>query len=78
MKVKDLIDQERREWKRELIEYLFLQRDSEEIHKIQICPVPTEDRLIWHYTNSGSFSIRSAYHLGQQFMQRQRAEGLVG
>ena len=54
-----------------MVECLFVQRDAEEILKIPLSPAPTDDKLVCHFTKNGIFSIKSAYYLGINFMQRQ-------
>lgn len=70
MKVYHLIDQDTRRWKDGLLWSSFLPRDPEEIRKIPISPLLTEDVLIWHYEKSAKFTIRLAYHMGMDFMAR--------
>lgn len=36
--------------------------DSELILSIQLSRTGEEDILVWHYTKTGLFSVRSAYH----------------
>lgn len=60
--VKDLIQDGH--WCTELLEILFCSRDAEFIQSIPLCRDAEEDRLIWHYTPSGCFTVSSAYKLG--------------
>lgn len=38
--------------------------------KIPRSPSPSVDARIWHYEKSGHFTVRSAYHMGMNFMAR--------
>ena len=61
-------------WNKEIINHLFAARDAELIYQIPLCGGHRPDRLLWHYTPSGEFSVKSAYNLGVQFMGRCGAE----
>jgi len=62
-KVSDLIDYEQGGWKEGLIRELFLQGDAETILDIPLCSSWPRDKLIWHYTSNGRFTVQSAYQL---------------
>ncbi|KAJ8429117.1 hypothetical protein Cgig2_016948 [Carnegiea gigantea] len=47
----------------ELIRELFLPVDVDVILNIPLCPSWPQAKLMWHYTNDGTFTVRSAYHL---------------
>lgn len=68
--VRDLIDQSTRSWNTNLIDYIFVERDKEEIHKVPLFPVATENFLIWRYTKDGEFSVKTACHMGLEFLER--------
>ena len=60
--VADLIDEERMEWKMNILQQNFAPLDVEEILKIK--PYSSfEDIIAWHYERSGIFSVKSAYKL---------------
>lgn len=69
--VKDLIDAKTRSWKEEVLNSLFLPRDIDEIRSIYISSIPVDDILVWHYEHMGIFSVRSAYHMGMEFMEKE-------
>ncbi|GMN42895.1 hypothetical protein TIFTF001_012092 [Ficus carica] len=50
-------------WNRELIMQVFWQVDWDAIWSLPINSRSCDDRLVLHYQNNGSFSVRSSYHL---------------
>ncbi|KAL3846296.1 hypothetical protein ACJIZ3_003699 [Penstemon smallii] len=62
-KVNLLIDPNLGDWNQELIEEIFWPEEVELILKIPLGSLQNEDTQIWHYTSTGQFSVRSAYHL---------------
>ncbi|KAL0375713.1 UNVERIFIED_CONTAM: hypothetical protein Scaly_0688900 [Sesamum calycinum] len=63
LRVSELIDHNRKEWKIELIVELFHPLDSSLILATPIGQYDTEDRLIWHSDSKGKFTVKSAHHL---------------
>ena len=72
-KVCDLIDYARGEWKEAVIRQNFLSGDADTILSIPLCSSWPDDKLIWHYTNHGRFTVKSAYQL--QLSQRSAGGG---
>ena len=70
LKVADLILDKPRRWNKDLIAVLFQPRDADLIFQIPLCAVARADRCIWHFTKSGTFSVKSAYRVGIQFLER--------
>ena len=62
-RVSSLIEANRREWKTEVIQELFLPSEVLLIIGIPLSLRNTEDRVIWAYTPSGVYSTSSAYKL---------------
>ncbi|KAL0406172.1 UNVERIFIED_CONTAM: hypothetical protein Slati_3931100, partial [Sesamum latifolium] len=62
IRVSELIDPTCNDWDSRKIE-LFWPVDSDLILRIPLSRLGTSDLLIWHYSRSGIFSARSAYHL---------------
>ncbi|XP_035539661.1 uncharacterized protein LOC118344031 [Juglans regia] len=62
-KVDVLIDPETKRWKQDLIQDTFEVREAQLIMETPISAMATGDRIIWHGTKNGSFSVRSAYHM---------------
>ncbi|KAL0293788.1 UNVERIFIED_CONTAM: putative ribonuclease H protein [Sesamum calycinum] len=63
MCVSNLISPITREWDVETINALLWPVDREAILQIPLSISGGPDLLIWHYSNNGFFSVRSAYHL---------------
>ena len=62
-KVSSLIEADRKEWKTEVIQELFLPNEASVIMGIPLSLRSTEDRIIWAYTPSGTYSTSSTYKL---------------
>jgi len=62
-RVCELIDTTQGDWNEALIKEIFLPCDSEVILSIPLCMSWPRDKVVWHYTTNGAFSVRSAYHL---------------
>ena len=58
-----LIDQHSKTWNMHRLREFFLDFEAEVISSIPICPNLPNDRMVWHYTKSGKYSVKSAYHL---------------
>ena len=61
--VAKLIDKDGGCWREHMVRRLFLPIDAEQILRIPLCMSWPADKLIWHFTTSGNFSVKSAYHL---------------
>ena len=44
-----------------MVQSLFLAEDIETIQSIPLCPRPMEDTLIWPFTESGCYTVKSGY-----------------
>lgn len=75
LRICDLINHETRQWRDDMLEYFFIRRDQEEIRRVPLSPEVSPDILVWHYEKSGTFSVRSAYHMGMNFMGRSQERG---
>jgi len=62
-KVRDLIDYASSTWREDLIRDTFISYDAELILSLPLCDQWPHDKLIWHYTATAVFSVKSAYHL---------------
>jgi hypothetical protein len=72
-KVSCLIDQDTKNWDLRMLSELFNEEEARVISNIPLSPTSPKDRLIWQGTSNGLFSVRSAYHLGMEMLQRYRA-----
>ncbi|OMO95972.1 reverse transcriptase [Corchorus olitorius] len=63
MIVKDLIDFERICWKENVVRALFNQNEVKAIKKIPIGSEQVPDRITWHFTRDGNYSVKSGYKL---------------
>ena len=59
--VSDLIDSSTRQWNVTLIANMFNQHDVEQICSIPISRTGANDVLVWHYEESGVYSVKSGY-----------------
>ena len=50
-------------WNVDLVESIFLPVEAQTILGIPVSRFHSSDKLIWHETNNGQFTVRSAYHL---------------
>lgn len=62
-KVCELIDQDTKNWRRDLVFNVFNQFEAQQIINIPISLRLPEDKIIWHQERDGEYSVRSAYHL---------------
>jgi hypothetical protein len=61
-----LINRDTKMWDISLLHVLFRPEEVKVITNMPISPFLPPDRLIWQGTKNGSFSVRSAYHLGME------------
>ncbi|KAA3466908.1 reverse transcriptase [Gossypium australe] len=66
-KVAELINNNERDWNRELIGNTFLEAKAELILRIPLAMEPHEDLLAWNGEPPGEFLVRSSYKLLQSF-----------
>jgi hypothetical protein len=67
-RVSELIDQDTRQWKGNLVSEIFLEEEAKVTKSLPISSITTKDKLIWRCTKNGIFSVRSAYHLEMENM----------
>ncbi|KAL0439589.1 UNVERIFIED_CONTAM: hypothetical protein Slati_2441900 [Sesamum latifolium] len=61
--VSHLLDPATHDWNEHLVESLFDVPDCDAILSIPTSCVPFDDEIVWHFTKSRKFSVKSAYHL---------------
>lgn len=69
-KVAGLIDYDLMGWKVDMLNNLFSPQDADLIKSIPISIGEREDKLVWHYTKDRIFSVRNAYHLHREIVNR--------
>ena len=62
MKVNDLIDPVSNQWDAGLLQGLFSSQEVKLIMSIPLCRTYIEDKLIWPYTSSGNYIVKSGYN----------------
>ena len=62
MKVNDLIDPVLKQWDEDLLQGLFSYQEVKLITSIPLCHTYSEDKLIWPYTSSGNYTVKSSYN----------------
>lgn len=62
-RVADLSDPITQSWGKQFIEDTFWPIDREQILATPIGAITSVDRLVWHYSKDGTYSVKSAYHL---------------
>ncbi|XP_058768576.1 uncharacterized protein LOC131642328 [Vicia villosa] len=65
-RVADLIDEDLKIWKRDIIFQAFDHEEAVQIVSIPLTRGPLRDKMIWHFEKSGEYTVRSAYHLSLQ------------
>lgn len=74
-KVVKLIDQDTKWWIINLIKEVFREEEARVICQIPLSPGRQKNLFIWRGTSNGEFSIRSAYHLEEDFQSRRSGGG---
>jgi hypothetical protein len=67
VRVSSLIKREHGCWNEELINDVFEATEANVIKAIPLNPFLPPDRLLWRGTSDGVFTVRSAYHFGNEF-----------
>ncbi|XP_042958050.1 uncharacterized protein LOC122293561 [Carya illinoinensis] len=65
-KVSDLIDSDLKTWKYPFIQELLTAQEYEAVKAIPISAGGREDRMVWHFTTNGEYSVKSGYHVHRQ------------
>ncbi|CAL9017614.1 unnamed protein product [Prunus brigantina] len=75
--VKELIEPTTKQWKSAEVDRFFLASEAELIKSMAISKWGCPDKRIWHFTNHGGFTVKSAYEVAQ-FLQRNGELGRQG
>jgi len=62
LRVAKLTDRDRGAWREDMIDAVFLAVDTELIKQIPLCTVWPRGRVMWHFSTSGVFIVRTACH----------------
>lgn len=79
--VHELIDEDMRCWKNDVIDQVFLSHEAETIKGIPLSSMVSDDKLVWIGNANGKFTVRSAYylafnlHLSSQNVQGETSNG---
>uniref|UniRef100_A0A803Q6Y9 CCHC-type domain-containing protein n=1 Tax=Cannabis sativa TaxID=3483 RepID=A0A803Q6Y9_CANSA len=52
-----------RQWDTQVLEHHFGDIEIERILSIPLSPFPKEDKLIWHHSDTGFYTVKTGYHL---------------
>ena len=63
MRVKELVDQQTKQWDRGKVTTLFEEVTHQEILAIPLTQVEEEDKVVWKVNKSHDFSVKSAYQV---------------
>ena len=63
--VDNLIDPTTRSWRVSMIDYVFLPHEAKVIKSIPLSNRAVQHIQIWAYTNTGEYSVKSAYKMSQ-------------
>ena len=77
--VSALIDQDTTRWRKDVLDGIFFSFEVKNILSIPIPHYPQEDQLIWVGNKKGIFTVKSAYFLAREIIEKhERGESLVG
>lgn len=65
-RVSELIDEDTKWWKTNMIHEVFMEEEARSIWRMAISPASPCDKLVWVGTKNGEYSVRSGYHLTKE------------
>ena len=71
LKVATLIDQEKREWRNNIIDEIFKEEDVVAIKSIKLSRNMIQDKLIWRFSNNGIFNVKLVYHIASRVLGKE-------
>ncbi|XP_042944602.1 uncharacterized protein LOC122278481 [Carya illinoinensis] len=77
-KVSSLIFEDLHCWNERLVGDMFSKEEAAQICSIPLSWHGEEDRILWGFTKDGRFSVRSAYHLGNDMGRSRLGNALKG
>ena len=69
------LDEDSKEWKRDLVSQCFLPQDTDAILSIPLSVIGARDKVKWFENKNGSFTVKSAYRLAQDDQWEKEMEG---
>lgn len=63
------------QWKADLIQTICTEEEAEIVCNLPLSRYRMEDKLMWHATTTGEFTVRSAYHLKKEKHDAMQGEG---
>lgn len=69
-RVCELIDSDTNWWNIPLVDEVFNEEEARLICSMPICPRTQGDRRVWGGNKNGDYTVRSAYHLAKEIIQR--------
>ena len=75
MKFFDLIDLEIKSWDENLLHGLFIPEEVSLIKSIPLCITSVEDKLVWPFTVSGEYTVKSGYNFLAKLNLNTQASG---
>lgn len=59
----ELIEEEKKEWKTDMVKQIFNKDEPAQICNIPITKMGIKHKLIWASSKEGLFSVKSTYHM---------------
>ncbi|KAK6130344.1 hypothetical protein DH2020_035901 [Rehmannia glutinosa] len=78
LKVRDLLIPSSHEWNVDLIKRKFCTEEASIILGIPLPRHNREDQLVWHFTRSGRYSVKTGYHLARRHLYLKTEESRGG
>lgn len=70
--VRDLMTEDGRQWDQTVVRQLFFPQKTEIILRIPISQTGGKDRLVWHFSASGVYTVKSGYQVAIRIQQEKR------
>jgi hypothetical protein len=74
--VSDLINQDTKTWKEQLVKTIFHPADADHILQIKLPKASGDDYIAWNYEKHGIFTVKSAYRLALDLRDNNHGEGM--